>query len=245
MEDKAIIIYKKVLSGELNKFPSGFWSKKDGVRVNAIICVKYLFEEILEWSDEDIKNNFKTNILRQYKLYGLLELYNSAFSLLNDVYPNKFYPWEMRCVPMGYWNNRDNRKKAITWLYRKLNINSKNIKKEFTVKNFQKYGLGALLESKYRNRPFLALNEIYPNKYKVWEVSRVSRGYWLNIENCRMATLWLINELDLSDDELNQKLSKELFYKYGLGSMLKIAYKDSPYLAIYDILPKNKIKKER
>lgn len=241
MEKKTIMIYKKVLSGELSKFPYGFWNEKDGIRVNAVICVKYLFDEILKWSDEDIKNNFKINILREYRLYGLLEYYNnSAFSLLNDIYPNKFYPWEMKCVPMGYWEDRDNRIKAITWLYIKLNVDSKNMKNKFTVKNFQKYGLGALLESKYRNSPFLALDELFPNKYKVWEVSRVSRGYWLNIENCRMATIWLINKLDLSDEELNKKLSKELFYKYGLGSMLKTAYKDSPYLAIYDILPKKK-----
>lgn len=243
--NNTIEIYKKVLSGEIKKFPYGFWKKNNTITKNTIICTKYLLNDILKWSINDIKKKLTIKIIRQYKLYGMLENYNnSIYMLLETVYPNTFQPWELKCVPMGYWECKENRLKALNWFCLKTGMNEYNIKDKLTTYNFNYYGLGALLESKYNNSPYLALNELYPNKYKIWEVSKVSRGYWLNRNNCRLATLWLINKLNLSYDDLNNELKKEDFYDNGLGCMLKTTYKDSHYLAIYDILSLNKRKRE-
>lgn len=236
MNSNVIEIYKSVLTGDLKKFPYGFWQKVDGRCDNSIICCKYLFEEILKWDLLDIKNNLTTKVIRQYKLAGMLEVYNnSIYLLLNDIYPNQIHPWELKCTPMSYWADRQNRINALKWLFDKLKIDDKNVKSKFNVNNFKKYGLGALLESKYNNSPYLALNELYPDKYHVWEVSRVPKKYWDDENNCKRATMWLIEKVGLSYDELSQTLTRSIFEESGLGAMLKIKYKGSPYLAIYDI----------
>lgn len=241
--NSVIEVYNKVLNGELKKFPYGFWKKTDNVIKNAIICTKYLINNILKWSINDIKKKLTISTFRKYKLYGMLEHYNnSVYSLLEEVYPNTFYPWELKCVPMGYWDNKSNRLKALRWFCLKTGMREDNIKDKLTIYHFNSYGLGALLNSKYNNSPYLALNELFPNKYKIWEVSKVSKGYWLSKENCRVATLWLIDKLNLSYDNLNETLTKEDFYNNGLGCMIKTAYKDSPYLAIYDISCYTKIR---
>lgn len=237
MNEKAIDIYIKILNGELNKFPHGFWTSETNGVNNSIICTKYLIENVLKWDSNDIKNKLTTTLLRQYKLAGMLEYYNnSTFLLINNVYPNRFMPWELKCTPMGYWDKKEHRIMALKWLCEKLNVNKSNIKQKLITKNFKKYGLGALLSNKYNDTPYLAINELFPNRYKIWEVSRVPQGYWDNIHNCRNATIWLINKLDLSDEELNEKLTAKDFRENGLKGMLQIAYKGSAYLAIYDLL---------
>jgi len=54
----AVEVYKRVLSSELKTFPPGFWSEADG-KENAKEVTRYLFEEILKWTGEDIKLKFK------------------------------------------------------------------------------------------------------------------------------------------------------------------------------------------
>lgn len=47
-------VYNMVLRGDVVKrFPQGFWEGKEGLE-NAKKLIKYLFEERLEWNDEQV-----------------------------------------------------------------------------------------------------------------------------------------------------------------------------------------------
>ena len=95
----AVEVYKMVLRGDLKNFPKGFWTYED-TKKNAIDISKYLIEEILSWSHEDIKSNLDQKTFFSNRLYTMLnKVYGgSPFEVINSVYPNKFKPWELNHV---------------------------------------------------------------------------------------------------------------------------------------------------
>ncbi|MBQ3420479.1 MAG: DUF4046 domain-containing protein [Romboutsia sp.] len=241
----AVEVYKLVLKGNVVKtFPAGFWQQADA-KENAAKCTRYLIEEILKYNEDDIKKNLTSKLLRDNKLSGMLLkcFKNSPYQALNNAYPNKFKEWELKIVPMGYWNNKENAIKATKWLVEeKLKLSDEEIKKQFSQKLFIENGLGGMLAICFNYSPYEAINKVYPNKFKEWEFNYVPMGYWENKENGIKATKWLIEEkLKLSDDEVRKKISAKLFIENGLSGMLQYCFKNSAYKAINSVYP-NKFK---
>lgn len=87
----AIEVYKLVLSGKLKKFPNRTWNQPDSVDYGASI-LRYLIEDILKWTDDDIRNSYSYKTLRDNRLWGLLtEVFErSPFKALNTAYPGRF-----------------------------------------------------------------------------------------------------------------------------------------------------------
>lgn len=56
-----IEIFNMVKNGELERYPHSFWSFSDGKK-RAINILKHVLENILEWNDEDIIQNYDVNI---------------------------------------------------------------------------------------------------------------------------------------------------------------------------------------
>jgi len=78
----------------------------------------------------------------------------------------------------------------------------------------------------------MALDAVYPGKFKPWEVSSVHHNYW-TLANGVMATKWIIEEiLELTNEEIIKKLPLSVFKKNGLGGMLQKCYNSSPSKAI-------------
>ncbi len=92
-DDELIIkVYHDVLSGKRKNFPRGYFLKNSQVEHRAIVCFRYLCEEVLKLDSEGICRTFtKTygiKTLSKYKLKMLVDIvYESLFHLMNAAYP--------------------------------------------------------------------------------------------------------------------------------------------------------------
>jgi len=95
-----VAIYEDILQGKRKRFPSGTWQDKQ----NAVIIVKYLLEEKLKWSREEICEKLGYSTFKEVKLHGMIHhAYNhSPYDALNAVYPGRYQPWELRCAPQRF-----------------------------------------------------------------------------------------------------------------------------------------------
>lgn len=89
-------IYRQILNGERNRFPRGFWTK-EGAYDRAVACMQYLFEQVYQWSYEDIRWHLQKEIFIENKLAAMLkELFqNSPYAAINAVYPGMFRPSDL------------------------------------------------------------------------------------------------------------------------------------------------------
>jgi len=60
-----IEVYKLRLDGIIRKFPRGFFSKEACTKI-----IRYLIEEKLKWSDEDICQNLSQKAFKENELLG-------------------------------------------------------------------------------------------------------------------------------------------------------------------------------
>ena len=231
----AVDVYKLLLNNKIGRFPSGFWQQPEA-RQNAIKCIRFLIEELLGYSDEDIRERYSFKQFRENSLMGMLaSCFNSSpYEALSATYPGKFQPWELKYVPSGYWSDINNGIEATRWLIKhKLNWSNEDIKKNLSQNTFYSNGLGGMLDTCFNSSPYEALNTTYPGKFQPWELACVPNGVWNDINNGIEATRWLIEtKLGWSDEDVKNKLSKDTFLDNGLGGMLNCCFKGSPYRAI-------------
>ena len=236
-----IKMYKEILEGTRRGFINGVWQRPDAIP-NAIKVTKYLIEEELKLSDKELKGRLSKNLFRENHLYGML--YNcfndSPYQAINTAYPNKFKEWEFKKTTKNW--TKEMGIEATRWLIEeKLKLSEEELKEKLSVKLFKSNELGGMFYNCFNDSPYQAINLVYPNKFKEWEFNSVPKNFWTK-EKGAEATRWLIEEkLKLSDEELKEKLSYELFKHNGLGSMLRNCFNASPYQAINTAYP-NKFK---
>ena len=92
-DDELIIkAYTEVLTGNRKGFPRGYFLKNSEVEHRAVVCFRYLCEEILKLDREGICRTFTSTysikLLSKYKLKMLVDIvYDSLFHLMNAAYP--------------------------------------------------------------------------------------------------------------------------------------------------------------
>jgi len=232
-----IRIYKEVLVGKKRKqFPKNFWQNDfEENRIIGDILLKFLFEEILGWSKDDICEKLNKNIFFEYKLNQVYKIIHekSVFNTINSVYPDKFKPWDISCVksvPMNYWGNEENVINAIKWLIEnKLKWTDDEVIKNLSSSVFDDNKLSGLLDL-FNGSPFKAIDKAYPNKFKMWQLKSICRNYWDDDNNIKDAILWLIDKkLGRSNSKLifismndfvNNDLSSLFRYKFRCSSKL-------------------------
>lgn len=234
-------VYKLVLSRSIKRFPAGFWQRPEAPE-NAVKCTKYLIEELLHWTDKDIKEKLTAQTFIDNKLRGMLAtVYNSSpYMAIDAVYPDKYKPWEIILTPNKYWN-KETSIDAINWLiYEKLHWTETDTRNKLDRNIFKKYNLMGMLDAVYNGSPFNAITELYPN-IKPWELRNAPFKYW-NKQTAIEATKWLIKEkLKWNDNEIKQKLNVEIFKVNNLYGMLVVVYNHSPFEALNAVYP-NKFK---
>lgn len=146
----------------------------------------------------------------------------------------------MKKFPNGFWQRPEaieNAKQCTKYLIENiLKLSEDDFRENLTFKTFLKYKLCGMLKIVFDNKPYAAINALYPDKFKRWEF-QVENKYW-TYETGIEATKWLVEEkLKLSDDELKDQLSKKLFLDNNLDSMLNYAFNNSPYNAINAVYP--------
>ena len=213
---------------ELSGTPKYFWNLK-----TAIDATRWLIEEKLKWSDDDIKNKLSKNTFRKNSLGGMLAvLFNdSPYRAIENAYPGKFKPWELPSVPKKIWNVETAREATIWLIEEKLKWSDDDIKEKLSANTFIKNSLTSII-SLFNGSPYLAIENAYPGKFKPWEVARVSKNFW-NMETAREATIWLIEEkLKWSDEDVKKKFNLNTFKENSLKSMLNYLFNIDPHQAV-------------
>ena len=225
---------------EFIKTPSGFWTKEKGIE-----ATKWLIEEKLKLSDEELKEKLSLNLFKDNNLGGMLCrcFNNSPYQAINTAYPDKFKEWEFKNVPINFWN-KEKGIEATKWLIEeKLKLTDEELKEQLSQKLFKDNNLYSMLDICFNKSPYQAINTIYPNKFKEWEFSTTPMNFWTKEKGIE-AVKWLIEEkLKLTDEELKEQLSQNLFKDNNLYNMLNTCFNSSPYQAINATYP-NKFKPE-
>jgi len=146
---------------EFPKGMTGIWDGKIG-RKRAHQAIKQMIKK-LEITRDEIPKNINYRIFKKFNLGGLLQtLYNSSpYQAINDVYPNRFKPWEFHIK--NYWRNEPltTAHAAIKWLVKeKMKTPSRNI---YLIKrkDFLEHSLGQMLKVFYENSHLKALEDVY------------------------------------------------------------------------------------
>ena len=237
-----IEMYKEILKGTRKIFVKGVWQRPDAIP-NAIKVTKWLIEEKLKLTDEEIKEQLSVNLFRDNSLCGMLRscFDDSPYKVINSTYPNKFKEWEFKSVPMNFWI-KEKGIEATKWLIEeKLKLTDEEIKEQLSTNLFKDNRLDSMLDTCFNSSPYQAINETYPNKFKEWEFKQVPNNFWTKEKGIEV-TKWLIEEkLKLTDEEIKEQLSQNLFKDNALYNMLGTCFNGSPYQAINTIYP-NKFK---
>lgn len=119
-------IFQDILDGKIGRFPANYW-KQSGVEEVAASITRYFIEVVLRWNDVEIKN-INEKVFRQYRLSGMLEYVfdRSPFRAINNAYPGKYKPWELHCIPKGFWKEENNRSEALRYLLEHTQYNLYN-----------------------------------------------------------------------------------------------------------------------
>lgn len=235
-------IYKLVLKGYIQTFPNGFWSSlsnEEGVRV-AIELIRYLIDDLLNYTREDILFNIDKEFILNNKLWTPCKLYfgKSAIRYVMVAYPDKYRPYEFlnSRIPQGFWKNKNNRIEAVRWLIEdKLGWNIDEVKDNFNRTVLSENGLGTL-EAIYSNS-YDILNEVYPQKINIWELkkSSVPTGYWEKKNNRIKAIKWMVEErLKFTKEQILHEIELKHFYDNGLSTLISKYYNKSISRAILE-----------
>lgn len=92
---------------------------------------------------------------------------------------------------------------------------------------FKKNGIYGALFYGFNSSLFNAVNYVYLDRFKPWELNRVPSGSWTK-ENCIKATRWLIEDkLKLNFRQALKSVSIKDFENNGLGPMLQSHFRNS------------------
>ena len=142
-----IEMYKEILNGTRKKFVNGTWQRPDAIS-NAIKVTKYLIEEKLKLTDEELKEQLSAKLLKDNKLGGMLYCCfgESPYLAINTTYPNKFKEWEFKRTPNDFWN-KEKGIEATKWLIEeKLKLTDKELKEQLSVNLFKDNNLYSMLQ---------------------------------------------------------------------------------------------------
>ena len=162
-----IEMYKEILKGTRKKFVNGTWQRPDAI-TNSIKVTKYLIEERLKLTDEEIKEQLSVNLFKDNNLYGMLNscFKDSPYQAINETYPNKFKEWEFKSVPTSFWT-KEKGIEATKWLIEeKLKLTDEELKEQLSSNLFKDNKLSGMLNYCFNGSPYQAINETYPNKFK-------------------------------------------------------------------------------
>lgn len=221
---------------EFHEAPNSYWSGGDG-RLNGINATKWLFEEKLKWTKDDIKNGVSWQLFKDNGLGGMIKrgFNDSIWECIDTVYPGEFMHWEIgEHVPNEFWNIEKGTM-AVKWLIEdRLKWSEQDIKDKLDKQIFIDNDLYGMIQRCFSASPYLAINSAYPGKYNPWELKTTPSGYW-TLDNGAIAMKWLIEQkLNWGDKDIREKLSGTTLKENGF---VTLAEKFTTYELINKVYP--------
>lgn len=173
---------------EFKRNVNGFWNKQNAKRAIEDRIT------LLEWDDKDILEKYSYVFYKEAGLeYMLRTVFDgNLYMAINTVYPNRFMPWEFRCVSRNYWS-KERARKATSWMINELDWGKEDIIDKISKNVFRTMGLGGMLWTVYGDSPYEAINDLYPGQFKPWELQNMPVGYW-NEKTAIEAIIYLCEE---------------------------------------------------
>ncbi|MGK0468949.1 DUF4046 domain-containing protein [Clostridium sp.] len=237
-----IEIYELLLQGRILNFPCGFWSNRraDEAEDVAVKLLKYLIDERLKFSKEDVKRELSKKFLTKYKLHTASKLFGrSAIRYILCTYPEEQYqPWQFMHdkVPQCYWTQEKNRISALKYIFEvEMQWNIEDVKEKLSWSILEQNGLVTL--HSYYPSLFKIFKAVYKIDIGPWEIinSEVPNGTWESESNRISAVKWLIIRMKVQNEQIDRKA----FAKYGLSLLLGKYYSDNVTRAIRESLMVN------
>ncbi|PFE15280.1 hypothetical protein CN307_12955 [Bacillus cereus] len=202
---------------QLRVAPIGYWTAE-----NSLEALKWTIEVKEQLSDQELMRVYDKGWLRHHKLGTPLKVYwnESPFHMLNALYPGKFKAWQMRKTPRGFWT-KETALDLLKWTIEvKEQLTDEQLKQVYEISWLRKHNLSTPLKVFWNTQPFTMLNDLYPGRFKPWELNKTPNGYWTR-ENALEALKWTIEvKLKLSDEELKKVYSYEWIKQMGLRTPL-------------------------
>lgn len=130
-------------------------------------ATKWLIEEKLKLSDEELKEQLSLKLFEENGLGGMLQscFSRNTYKAINSVYENKYKEWEFNMVSNGFWDNKENGVKATKWLIEeKLKLSEKELKEQLSAKLFIENGLSGMLQVCFNGSPYKAIKSVYSSE---------------------------------------------------------------------------------
>lgn len=221
-------VWQLVYTGEIKRFPNGYF--KTALRDERIVeIVKYIIEDYMHWSEEDVLEKLNAQFLKDMKLVGMfMERFKSIYDMLNFVYPGKYYPWDLKCAPNGLWLNKETIAMGTKYLIEeKLHWTKEDVKKYFCQDTLKNNGFSGLLTSDViKGSPYRCLCITYGDDYlKPWELNYTPSSYW-NKETAKEPLYWLINDKGWSKEDL-LNLTEDAIKDLGFQSAYTNVFKEN------------------
>lgn len=226
---------------ENKPLPPGFWTDKDHVK----IVIRYLCQNVYNFTEQDIYKKVNDPFLSKHRCKFPRTPFDSLYDLLVHCFPeHNILPWFLNNTPKSFWNNDENKVRAIKWLVEQL-IDDKIInslaelpKKSGLMKIINKYRLGGLLNHRFSGNIYEMFNFAYPGKWNPWDMAMTSKNFYLVKENRIIAVRdVLINKLNFKSKEDFLNISKKHFESNGLDGLLVTYFNSSPIQCIKECFP--------
>ncbi|MED2649271.1 DUF4046 domain-containing protein [Bacillus thuringiensis] len=241
MQIKAVTIeeiYQEILDGKRSRFPSNTW-RLDENNEMAKRVTRYLLTEILNWNEEEIKQNWNVSLIAKYRLRGVLQhrYENSPYAMINDLYPNQFKEWEFKMTPLNFWT-KNKALQLLKWtIEEKEKLLPKKILRIYGQKWLKEQKLSTPLRVFWDGSPYAMINDLYPNVFKEWQFTKSPNKFWTK-EKALQALKWTIEEKEKLDlEELRNIYGKKWLIQSGLRGACQLCWEDSPYAMINDLYP--------
>ncbi|HHP1116800.1 TPA: DUF4046 domain-containing protein [Bacillus thuringiensis] len=219
---------------QLRVAPIGYWTAE-----NSLEALKWTIEVKEKLSDQELMRVYDKSWLRHHKLGTPLKVFwnESPFQMLNALYPSKFKAWQMRKTPRGFWT-KETALELLKWTIEvKEKLTDEQLKQVYEIKWLRKHNLSTPLKEIWHTQPFSMLDELYPGKFKPWELNKVPNGYWTR-ENAIEALKWTIEvKLKLSNEELMEVYSFEWVKQIGLRTPLVHFWSKNAYKMLNTLYP--------
>ncbi|MBE7099723.1 DUF4046 domain-containing protein [Bacillus cereus] len=239
MQIKAItieVIYQEILDGKRNRFPPNTW-KLDENNEMAKRVTRYLVTNILNWNEEEIKQNWNNALIAKYRLRGVLKhkYENSPYAMINDLYPNRFKEWEFKMTPLNFWT-KEKALQLLKWLIEEEEkLSSKKLMQIYGQKWLNERRLSAPLRLLWDGSPYAMINDLYPNRFKEWEFTKAPNKFWTK-EKALQALKWTIEEKErLTPKQLLDIYNIKWLKTHGLASACQMIWGNSPFRMINDL----------
>ena len=161
--------------------------------------------------------------------YGIMALLNysykgSPYSAIKEAGMVDFEPWEMKVTPMGTFQSKKTRIRAVKWLVKKLNKNPREISQN----DFYDNGLLGLIKFYHNGSSYSALKEAGLVDFERWEMNNAPKDTFKFKKDRIRAVHWLVKKLNKNLREITQ----EDFLNNDLSTLIGYYHNGSPYLAL-------------